>query len=169
MEVLLESKEHEIIKADLTAMQYAEIIKTMTDLDFEEEFGKPIPLPLVSTRELKRIITYCEYHVHGKEEKLKEIDPIDCPIRSNNIYDIVPEWYANFISGMPREEVFELVKAANYLNVNTLIELCTVYIATDIIHKTPSEIREIFGITDDFTEEEKALFAKEHQWVKDAL
>jgi S-phase kinase-associated protein 1 len=55
-----------------------------------------------------------------------------------------------------------LLLAANYLDIKSLIELCCAKVATMIkgnhfiylIGKTPEEIRQTFGIVNDFTPEE---------------
>lgn len=106
-----------------------------------------------------------------KNERLNEANPIKCPLESNDIKEIVPKWYSDFIlrvSNGDDNNVIELMKAANYMQVHTLIELCCAYTATQIKGRSPEEIRKHFKIEDDFTEEEKAAFAKEYQGFKES-
>ena len=57
--------------------------------------------------------------------------------------------------------------AANYLNIENLQTDCCKYIAYQMKGKTPEEIREIFGLENDFTPEEEEEIKKEHQWAID--
>ena len=50
---------------------------------------------------------------------------IDPPLISPRIEDLVQKWYAEFVS-LPQKQLFELVEAANYLDIKPLLNL-TVY------------------------------------------
>jgi S-phase kinase-associated protein 1 len=52
------------------------------------------------------------------------------------------------------------VQAANYLNINNLLDLACQAVADMITGKTPEEIRKIFNIKNDFTPEEEELRRK---------
>ncbi len=51
--------------------------------------------------------------------------------------------------------MFEIVMAANYLEVKGLLDKACKAVANLIIGKTPEEIRETFNVKDDFTPAEK--------------
>ncbi len=173
MKLTLVSKEGEKFEANFNTINYSKLVASMVEENEEdEEEYEDLPMAMVDSEELKLIIDYCEYHVAGKETKLEEINPIEQPLKSTSINDVVPEWYANFILNVAHESddnVFKLMNAANYMQIHTLIELCCAYIGTNIKGKNPKEIREHFGITDDFTQEEKEAFVKEHEWIKKTL
>jgi S-phase kinase-associated protein 1 len=64
--------------------------------------------------------------------------------------------------------------SANYLDIKSLIELSCAKIATMIkgifkfiIGKTPEEIRQTFGIINDFTPEEEAQIREENKWAEE--
>jgi S-phase kinase-associated protein 1 len=99
---------------------------------------------------LKKIIEYCEFHV--KEEP----DPIPKPLPSSNLSDLVGEFDAKFIDIEDLEVIFEIIMAANYLDIKSLLDLSCAKIATLIRGKTPEEIRKTFNIVNDFTPEEEA-------------
>ena len=76
-----------------------------------------IPLPNVKSAVLKKIIEYCK---HAKESPPTEIEK---PLKSANMQDVVADkWYATFIE-VDQEVLFELILAANYLDIKPLLEL----------------------------------------------
>eukprot|EP00210_Caulerpa_lentillifera_P006803 g6502.t1 len=63
--------------------------------------------------------------------------------------------------------LYELILAANYLNITTLLDLCCQTVANMIKGKTPEEIRRTFGIKNDFTPEEEEEVRRENMWAFD--
>merc|ERR1712060_644680 len=93
----------------------------------------PIPLPNVSSKILAKVIEYCKYHVDA--EKSTDGKPA--------VDEEVKAWDAEFVK-VDQATLFELILAANYLNVANMIK-----------GKTPEEIRKTFNIKNDFTPEEE--------------
>ena len=76
-----------------------------------------IPLPNVKSAILKKIIDYCK---HAKDSPPTEIEK---PLKSANMQDVVADkWYATFIE-VEQEILFELILAANYMDIKPLLEL----------------------------------------------
>ena len=63
--------------------------------------------------------------------------------------------------------VFHLILAANFLNINGLLNLGCKTVARMIRGKKPEEIRAIFNIKNDFTPEEEEQIRKEHAWCEE--
>ncbi|XP_056691744.1 SKP1-like protein 1A [Spinacia oleracea] len=61
--------------------------------------------------------------------------------------------------------LFDLILAANYLDIKSLLDLTCQTVADMIKGKTPEDIRKIFHIKNDFTEKEEAEIRKENQWA----
>jgi S-phase kinase-associated protein 1 len=61
--------------------------------------------------------------------------------------------------------LFELILAANYLNIKSLLDLTCLTVANMIKGKTPDEIRKKFNIENDFTPEEEEEVRRENQWA----
>jgi hypothetical protein len=74
------------------------------------------------------------------------------PLKSANLADIVPEWDAKFVD-LDQEVLFELVLAANYMDIKSLLDLSCAKVASMVKGKTPDEIRKTFNIKNDFTPE----------------
>ncbi len=69
---------------------------------------------------------------------------------------MVSEFDAKFIDIDDLEGIFDIIMAANYLDIKSLLDLSCAKIATMIRGKTPDEIRKTFNIVNDFTPEEEA-------------
>ena len=58
-----------------------------------------------------------------------------------------------------------MFRAANYLNIKSLLDLTCQTVADMIKGKTPEEIRKTFNIKNDFTPEEEEEVRRENQWA----
>ena len=79
----------------------------------------------------------------------------------------VQEWYANFVD-IDQEKLFELILAANFMDIEPLLDLTCAAVASLIKGKTPEEIRKTFNIVNDFTPEEEAQVREENKWCEEA-
>ena len=121
-----------------------------------------IPLASVKKPILDKIIEYCTYiHTNAAPE-------IEKPLRSNNLNDVVSEWYANFVN-LDQEILFELILAANFMDIKSLLELACAKVASLIKGKTIPETRKFFNIENDFTPEEEAQIMDENRWAEESF
>lgn len=79
------------------------------------------------------------------------------------------------------DEIFELITAANYMNIKPLLEaachlvadmikvrvFCYRFLTSLFQGKTPEDIRKLFDIKNDFTPEEEEQIRKENEWCQD--
>jgi len=117
------------------------------------EGEKKIPLPNVAKSILQKVITYCEYHANSKDKDGNDKTEDD---KKNIDVDYVK---------VDQATLFELILAANYLDIKELLDLCCQTVANMIKGKTPAEIRKTFNIKNDFTQEEEDEVRKENQWA----
>ena len=152
--------EGESLEVDLEVAQQSVILKNMI-----EDTGKEdsIPLNNLKLSTLKKVIEFCEHH---KDVKLK---PIDKPLRTNNLAEVVDKWYAEFIDLEKTDDIIDIVIAANYLDIDALTELSCAKLATLIKGKSTEEIRKKFGIENDFTPEEEAQIREENKWAENVV
>lgn len=99
-----------------------------------------IPVPLVDSKIMNHIIRFM------KNQAIDPMGEIEKPIKSPNMDELVGEWYSKFINDIEMDMVFKLIEAANYLQIDSLLHLGCVKVATTLKGKRPEEIREIFGI-----------------------
>lgn len=109
---------------------------------------------------LKKIIEYLE---HFKDDPLGEIEK---PLKSANLKDAVPDWYADYTE-MDQDLLFDVILGSNYMDIKTLLELTCAKVAATMKGKTVEEIRAMYGIVNDFTPEEEAKIREEYRWAED--
>jgi S-phase kinase-associated protein 1 len=118
--------------------EMSKLVKNALDDDIESTSS--IPMPTVGSRALEKVIKYCTQHqtdlpVEDDQEEFQR-----------NSYEI-SDWDKEFCN-IPQEELFELILAANYMDVKPLLDVTCKTVANMIRGKSPEEIRKIFGIED---------------------
>lgn len=138
------SSEKNSFKVPINILSISNMVAVMLDnIDFDngdlEDNEREIPLFNVNDKCLIKIIQFMEhYHV----EKMKDIEK---PLRSSDLKDIIQEWYADFIN-IDDDFLFSLINAANYMDIQPLLNLGCAKVASLIKNKTPEEIRNIFNL-----------------------
>ncbi|GMS88634.1 hypothetical protein PENTCL1PPCAC_10809 [Pristionchus entomophagus] len=167
--VVLETSDKKDFEVDMTMINQSQLLKTLYEdlgLGAEGAGEEPkIPLPNVDAATLKYIIEWCAHHKddpavvkeEGEEKKEKKSDDI-------------PEWDVNFLSrgnGVSNSTLYEIILAANYLDIQALLDLTCKTVANMIKGKSSDEIRQTFNIPNDFTPEEEEQIRKENAWCDD--
>ncbi|CAE8595508.1 unnamed protein product [Polarella glacialis] len=135
------------------------LIKNMVDDSGTDE---EIPLPNVKSAILSKVVDYCKFH---KDNVPAEINK---PLKSTNLVECgVSEWDNEYVN-IEQEVLFELILAANYLDIKCLLDLTCAKVASMIKGKNTEEIRKQFNIVNDFTPEEEAQVREENRWCEDA-
>lgn len=159
--IKLQSSDGEIFEVDVEIAKQSVTIKTMLeDLGMDDEGDDdPVPLPNVNAAILKKVIQWCTHH---KDDPPPPEDDENKEKRTDDI----PVWDQEFLK-VDQGTLFELILAANYLDIKGLLDVTCKTVANMIKGKTPEEIRKTFNIKNDFTEEEEAQVRKENQWCEE--
>jgi len=105
------------------------------------------------------------------ERMLANAPPVDAPAPAQQPALEFKTWEQAFIDehlAGDRAVIFDLLLAANFLDVAPLLNLCCRLVASQLKGKTPEQIRVEFNIKNDFTPEEEAQVRAENQWLEDA-
>ncbi|KAI9506239.1 hypothetical protein GGI25_002142 [Coemansia spiralis] len=158
MSVKLSSSDGREFEVNMKVATQSALIKNLLyDLG---ETDEAIPLPNVNGNVLEKIIEYCTHHMDDPPALNEEYD--DLPKRSD---DIEP-WDEKFID-VDQELLFEILLASNYMDIKPLLDLGCKTVANMIRNKSAEEIRKMFNIEEDFTEEEKEQIRRENEWAED--
>ncbi|CAK9228153.1 hypothetical protein BDL97_05G141300 [Sphagnum fallax] len=150
--VKLKSSDDEMFEVEEAVAFESQAVKNMIE---DTGMDHPIPLPNVSSKILAKVIEYCKYHVDNQ----KSTD--DKPATPE---DEIKAWDQDFVK-VDQATLFDLILAANYLNIKSLLDLTCQTVADMIKGKTPEEIRKTFNIKNDFTPEEEEEVRRENQWA----
>ncbi|KAF9598039.1 hypothetical protein IFM89_023816 [Coptis chinensis] len=144
--ITLKSSDGETFEVEEDVIVQSETIKHLIEDDCTDN---GIPVPNVNAKILAMVIEYCKKHVgksaDDKDDDLKNFD-------------------AEYIK-VDQATLFDIILAANYLNVKPLLDLSCQTVADMIKGKKPEEIRELFSIKNDFTPEEEEELRRENQWA----
>ncbi|CAN6563395.1 unnamed protein product [Malus baccata var. baccata] len=147
--ITLKSSDGESFEVEEAVALESQTIKHMIEDDCADN---GIPLPNVTSKILAKVIEYCKRHVDAAkpDEKISEDD--------------LKAWDQEFVK-VDQATLFDLILAANYLNIKGLLDLTCQTVADMIKGKTPEEIRKTFNIKNDFTPEEEEEVRRENQWA----
>lgn len=130
-------------------------IKNMLE-DIGEECTDGVPLPSVNHTTLTRVVDYLTHYendpAYGQTEEMTNTSEVN-------------EWDQNFTKDLPQSDLFELILAANYLDIKPLLDMTCKTVANMIKGKSPEEIRTTFGIKNDFTPEEQDKIREENKYM----
>ncbi|KAL6184144.1 PREDICTED: SKP1-like protein 1B [Fragaria vesca subsp. vesca] len=147
----LKSEDGEVFEIEEAVAVQSQTIKHMVEDDCADN---AIPLPNVKGPILARVIEYLKKHVADAEEN-KESKKEDVGLK---------EFDEEFLK-VDQSVLFDLILAANYLNIKELLDLTCQAVADMIKGKTPEQIRKTFNIKNDFTPEEEEAVRRENQWA----
>jgi S-phase kinase-associated protein 1 len=143
--ITLTSSDGQRIPIDQKSSERSNLLKSLA-ADFNDDTD--IPMPDIRGDVLKKVV---EYLVHYKESEPKEIIK---PLPSNNLLDVTDEWDVTFINSVDLDTHFDIINAANYMDIKPLLDLSCAKIASLMKGKSAEEIRTMFSIECDLTEEE---------------
>jgi S-phase kinase-associated protein 1 len=128
------------------------------DEEGEGESGFSIPVPNVRASVLKKVLDWATHHKEtnfpdDEDEDSRKSAPVD-------------EWDKEFLK-VDQEMLYEIILAANYLNIRPLLDAGCKVVAEMIRGKSPEEIRRTFNIVNDFSPEEEAAIKRENEWAED--
>jgi S-phase kinase-associated protein 1 len=110
---------------------------------------------------MKKIIDWC---THYKNDDSK-IGLVTKNVDRSTIS--LSEWDLEYLK-INDETIFELIFAANYLDISQLFEVCCKQFPNMIQEKNPEEIRARFNIQNDFTKAEEEQVRKENEWCEES-
>ncbi|KAL2814647.1 Skp1 family, dimerization domain-containing protein [Aspergillus granulosus] len=118
-----------------------------------------IPIPNVTENVLTKVLEWCTHHRNDPPTTGDEDD-------SRRKTTDIEEWDQKFMQ-VDQEMLFEIILAANYLDIKPLLDIGCKTVANMIKGKSPEEIRKTFNIQNDFTPEEEDQIRRENEWAEE--
>jgi|UniRef100_A0ACD5Y907 S-phase kinase-associated protein 1 len=165
--ITLKSSDGEEFEVEEAVAMESQTIRHMIEDDCADN---GIPLPNVNSKILSKVIEYCNKHVQAAKPVAEGGAPAPAPAAADSSSaapapaEDLKNWDAEFVK-VDQATLFDLILAANYLNIKGLLDLTCQTVADMIKGKTPEEIRKTFNIKNDFTAEEEEEIRRENQWA----
>ena len=139
LEIKLVSKDKIEFNVDKKNACISHLIKVIFDSD---ETTTSIPIPGVNSSTLSKIVEYMTHH--------KGVEPsiIEKPLRSKVMNDVCQDnWDAKFIDsiGENKQELYDIILAANYMDINSLLHLGCAKVASLIKGQPLDKIKDILS------------------------
>ncbi|KAI3908216.1 hypothetical protein MKW98_029517 [Papaver atlanticum] len=146
--ITLKSSDEQIFVIEETvALQSKTLEHMIADNDNENIV---IPLTTITRSILAKVIEYCNKHAEAEtsdeEKKIWDAEFLNFDVLTNS------------------QLVFDMILAANFLNIQGLLDLASQKVAEVIYGKTPEEIRRTFNVQN-FRPEEEEEVLRENQWA----
>ncbi|KAL3840957.1 hypothetical protein ACJIZ3_025548 [Penstemon smallii] len=152
--IVLKSSDGETFEVEESVASKSQTIKHMLE---DDVIDTGIPVPNVKSKTLAKVLEYCKRHV--------EADKRIAADGGDKITDAdLKEFNAKFVN-VDQGMLFDLILAANYLDIKGLLDLTCQTVANTMKGKSPEEIRKMYNIKNDFTPEEEAEIRKENAWA----
>ena len=150
--VKLKTSDNIIKEVDSNILMKSKLLDNLLK-DFNEE--ELFSLPDVDSKYLELVIKYLE---HYKDFEPKEV-PKPFPERTDEEFMkgiLNDQWTYDYLTNQTIEELINLVNAADYLQIEGLINIIAAKLAHEMCNCEVEEARKKFGIECDMTEEEIA-------------
>jgi len=117
----------------------SKLVKTSVETDSS---AVEVPIPSAKSEVLELVVNYMKHH-QGTEPPI-----IEKPLRSKTMKDVCNAWDADFIDriGENRQQLYDLILAANYMDIKSLLHLGCAKVASFIKGEPLEKIREILAV-----------------------
>mmetsp|Transcript_23842 Transcript_23842/g.30033 ORF Transcript_23842/g.30033 Transcript_23842/m.30033 type:complete len:148 (-) Transcript_23842:196-639(-) len=136
----MKSKDGEVFEVPVEVARMSKMFNETIPENDDEIEDKDLDCPKVLGKTLKKVVEFCTQYKSDPLEKFE----VQSKERLEDI--VTQEWYFKFISQFKRDDLFPLIQAANYLDIQPLLELSVLAICVEINNKPAEKIREIFNI-----------------------
>ncbi|KAI4213670.1 MAG: hypothetical protein LQ351_003636 [Letrouitia transgressa] len=158
--IKLQSSDNAEIPVERDVAERSILIKNMIEDIGDEAITDAIPIPNVNESVLHKVLEWCQHH--RADPPASTDDDSDSRKKTTDI----EEWDQKFMQ-VDQEMLFEIILAANYLDIKNLLDIGCKTVANMIKGKSPEEIRKTFNIQNDFTPEEEDQIRRENEWAEE--
>lgn len=152
-----ETSDKKIIQVNKEIMLHSQYIKgLLADLGEQEDV---LSLQEIDSETFNLVIEYLTHHKDTPEMTDEELEEFKL---SDKLDPFDEKYFA-----MDQTSLFSVIRAANFLNCTRLLNCACKAVALLIRGKSTEEIRDVFGIVNDFSPEEEEKIRQENLWCQD--
>ena len=157
----LQTKDKKIFKLSKKAAVLSELLKGMKDIP--DEYVIPLNDD-INSQTIEKIINYL---IHYDGNSPKEISK---PLYLTDMKKITDEYSADFVDKLNIDELVDMISAAHYMKINSLLNLCCAKMVSLCKGKNEEEIFKIFGVPKDyFKPEDKEKIKEKNKWIDEVF
>lgn len=150
-EITLETYDKHLIKVPKNIAKQSSVINMMIEDIVDDTVIVPLADKACTLSTIELIIKYLKKHTEFEKEKTE---------------DYVVRAFDNEFQDQPDGTIFQIILAANFLDVKNLLELMCKKIADELKKcKTTEDVRNRFDIRQDYTQADVDEVRKAHPWV----
>lgn len=150
--IILQTSDNEKIELEPEIAKKSNLL--LGYLQDDSNHKEPIQLSEIKSDILQKVIEYLTYY---KKKTPREIPK---PMPSSDLCDFLDDWDVQFINSVNLDSVFDLINAANFMDIPSLIDLGCAKIGSLMKGKTAKEIKSMFNADCDLTDEEIKEFER---------
>ena len=153
--IKLKTSDDKVIEVRKDILKKSKLLKDLID----DEENNEIMLKEIDELNLKKIIDYLNHYKDNEPKKIPNPFPAepDAEFFRSILND---DWTFDFLNKLKVDETVTLVNAAEYLQIEGLIEILAAKLSYEMTNCSVEEARQKFQIEDDLTEEERAELDK---------
>ena len=151
------SSDNKKVQIDSKSAERSTLLKGLIQ-DYSED--SDIPMTDIKGEILQKIV---DWLIHWKDTEPKLIPK---PLPTAEFKESTEEWNVDWITKFSLEQNYEIIVAANYMDIKPLLDLSCARIAIEFKGKTIEQIRETFQIPIDMTDEEQKQIEDEYRQEK---
>ena len=125
------------------------------------DWRTPVPLP-ISAKVLDKVIQWIEYHKNDCELSEDDEDVEDSEIVISEDLNYFDKIYFD----IDRELLFDVLVAANYLNVPNLLFVGCKILAKELKGRNAEEVRKLWKIKCDLDPQEVEIIKRDNAWTQ---
>lgn len=164
--LIVTTKENKKFKVSKKLMCKAQVIREI--LNDSDATGVELPLADVDAETLALVLDYLKYH---DEKPMRDIEK---PLRTQ-IKDVLEPWDYDYFTmklldgGQEKKhkKLLDVLKAANFMIILPLRDLCCACVASMLMGKNEQEILDLFGVTEPFTPQKEEELYREYPWLRE--
>ena len=160
LKIAINSRDGKTFTTTLKIAKSSKIIEDMIkdlDMDHDKWTDEPLTLTNVHSSILEKVIEFGEHYNGQEDPKVNEEGKLSA-------WD--EKFWTELMNAEPdKKKMYDVILAANFLNMKNLLDSGCQFIANMMKGKKPDEIRGMLNIKNDFTPEEYAKIVAETAWA----
>ncbi|MCL7049251.1 hypothetical protein MKW94_011001 [Papaver nudicaule] len=159
--VTLKTGDNKTFVVERSVVLISETIKHLIEDDCAEDV---IPLENITGEVLEKVLVFLKKHAPAMKILFGPVEPSD--EEREEVADELMMWDTKFVDGLESDQMlFDLIFAANYLDISTLFELTCEVVARKIRDMSPEQIRDYLRIENDYSPEAEAKVRADNAWA----